>query len=151
VQNDGIDKFNSGLGAVLAVDPLMDGWCSRGPAVDPAYGPRWTGAKGSNPPPRSNLDRRSQIDRLGWPTHESGDRAAALGAGLRRPAGNSPAFARNRARELRLQRGWAQNEEGEKTNSLRGLGRWLGRRRGHRGRRGGRRGAGERREVLRFG
>jgi hypothetical protein len=52
-------------------------------------------------------------------------RPARDGGARRRLAGVSPAFARNHARELRLHRGWAQNEEGEKTNSLRGLGRWL--------------------------
>jgi hypothetical protein len=98
VQNDGIDKFNSGLGAVLAVDPLMDGWCSRGPAVDPAYGPRWTGAKGSNPPPDLiwTVGRRS----IGW-----GGQHTRAAAGQRRSARDcgGPPGTRRRLLETELE------------------------------------------------
>jgi hypothetical protein len=58
--------------------------------------------------------------------------------------------ARNRARRLGLQSGWAQNEEGEKTNPTTGSWRWLERRRGHCGGRGGRLKSGERWWVLRL-
>jgi hypothetical protein len=81
----------------LAVDPLMDGRCSHGPAVDPVYGPRWTGLRGVTP--RSNLRRPLRIGRLASSIRDGRRRAhrrgAARGGARRRLAGGSPATIQN--------------------------------------------------------
>jgi hypothetical protein len=71
----------------------------------------------------------------------------------RRAAGGQKlaGVARNRDRRLGLQSGWAQNEEGKKTNPTTGSRRWLEWRRGRRYGSGGRLNSGERRWVLRLG
>jgi hypothetical protein len=80
--------------------------------VDLVHGSMVDRGQGGNP--RSNLDRRSQINRLGWPV--SGMRRRLAGDG-----GGSPEFARSRATGLRFECGLDQEEEKDGVELTRGL------------------------------
>jgi hypothetical protein len=112
-------------------------------------GPRWTRANGDNPDLIWGVG--FAMDGWGGPWATGGGARWWVGGARRRLTRDLAGVARNRARWLGLQSGWAQNEEWKETNPTTGSWRWLERRRGRRGGRGGRLNSSEQRWVCRLG